>query len=308
MLCTGLMGWMAMVFVSVCSLPVASTSGCVQSNTRTMLLYMTDSTSQHTRQQIRELQQEFGEDMRVVWGNEHEPQCPYDHCIDQWPISKTRKLSHFCCGQEYAITWAIDNRHMFEHVWFMEDDVHYTDIEALRMVLRDSKYSQADTVTQEGKYSVKDWFYEDESKQAIEEWLGPAMLDDHPEVLQHSMMNFYRLSRKFLGKLGEVYHQNDEEWLFFEALFPTVSNVYNMSWYTFSRPEFSMEHRPCKTEFLESGIYHPVKFHLGEPFACECYEDAFRKNCKKQPAARGCQMCKKLYWDTAVYRQEMDAA
>jgi hypothetical protein len=87
------------------------------------------------------------------------------------------------------------------------------------------------------------------------------------------MMNFFRMSNRYLDKLEEVYHGMGQEWSFFESLFPTVASVYDLKWTKWTIIKGMMHNRPCHTDFTKRGIYHPVKIRDGLFFPCHCFDD-----------------------------------
>ena len=100
----------------------------------------------------------------------------------------------------------------------------------------------------------------------------------------HAMLNFFRMSQQYLIVLDEVYTNIlNEEWIFFESLFPTVVSMFNMTWDVYHHPFKSMRFRPCYTSFPEEGMYHPVKYRNGQYFPCHCFEaDSSCYNINKQ--------------------------
>ena len=289
---------------------------------RTAFIYIASTYEPHIQEVVSELGHTLGDNFRLVWDNKRHKQCPYHDgedgvylqhpCIDQWNISQTNKgphkLSHKGRGQEKAITWAMDHRDQFDYVWFMESDVHYSDLDTLRRVMNDREYWTADVVNQEEFFPVNDWFYQNETKYGMARWLPVEYVDANPDVHVHAMMNLYRVSNKFLDKLAYAYEKMEHEWVFFEALFPTLSVYYNLTWARYHRPQYSMVHRPCKTDFSEPGIYHPVKFRNGTvPVPCECWEWSFKwEMCVNDPNFKGCDNCKKNYWENGLVHLPYD--
>jgi hypothetical protein len=169
--------------------------------------------------------------------------------------------------------WAMDNRNTFGHVWFMEDDVHYTDMDSLLGIMN-SQEVDVDLVYQNDPGILKEsaWrYYRNKTRAELMSFFTEEQLGIHH---QNVMLNFFRLSRTYLDKLEEVYDGMGQQWAFFEALFPTVASFYDlkrMQW-TPAEKQHSMEFRPCYTNFTVPGLYHPVKFRDGKPFPCHCFE------------------------------------
>lgn len=268
--------------------PTASVANAKPTN-RTALVFVTSSHEEYHTKKIKEMAQQFGNDFWVVWDSKKQPDCPhkeYAQCIDEWTLSKTNNLSHRCCAQEKSIMWAMDNRHSFDHVWFMEDDTHYTDMGTLVQIMN-SQPKDSDVVNQERIYRAKDWWYENTTREAMRSVFSDQQLD---QFHGHAMMNFYRLSQRYLESLHNVYQNMGEEWVFFESLFPTVAQVYGLKWTRYPRPIFSTRNRPCVTEFKEPGIYHPVKFRNGQFFPCHCFDS----HCYTFPDNEECQPCAEI--------------
>ena len=256
---------------------------------RTVVMLMTGSQDDYHAKKVKELSELFGKDFYVSFNNKKKPEwdCPhrdYAQCIERYNISETRKLSHKCCAQEQGIMWAMNNRHNFDYIWFMEDDAHYTDIPALLKVMLAGQDPAADVINQEEMFDVQGWWYEQDTREKLKAVFSDEQLD---KFHAHSMMNFYRLSRTFLDRLEEVFHGMDQTWTFFEGLYPTVAQVYGLTWTQYERPILSMRNRPCVTEFNEPGIYHPVKYRNGQLFPCQCFDD----HCFTFPNLPECAEC-----------------
>ena len=253
-----------------------STNGSGNSSSRpqhdqrsTLLLYMVSTHDDFQRDKIKEMQQSLGpENVAVVWDNVEQPKCPFEFvstCIDNETISETRYLNNKCCGLEKAITWAMQHTHTFDYVWFMEDDVHYRNVTEFRQVVQ-SNYSTADLLHQQAIDMFRHandgpWFWAPLVRCQADGLFGMTQI-------RFSMFNFYRISARMLQILQRVYYQNDQEWIFFEALFPTVAVHYGLSTAQWVRNDNSnMKYRPCyKNETipnLGSPVFHPAKNRNG---------------------------------------------
>ena len=265
-----------------------------QQQSRTAVLFMTGSNDEYRSQKVKELAEQFGDDFWVIWGpnpkkDTYSSECPhkaYARCIEQWDITETKKLSHRCCSQEKAIMWAMFNRNDYDYIWFMEDDVHYTDMDALLETMNNQE-PDADVVNQERIYRAGNWWYANQTRTHMKKVFTDEQLD---QFHGHAMMNFFRFSRRYLDTLDQVFLSMDSEWTFFEGLFPTVAQVYGYKWVRYARPIFSMRNRPCVTEFNEPGIYHPVKFRNGQPFPCHCFDS----HCHTFPDKPECLPCAEI--------------
>ena len=285
------------VRVSVSSNNVTTSTNQTNENLRTILVLMTSAfDNEEITNMVKELAQQLGDNFWVAWDNKDHTECPhkaYAQCIEDWPISNTTKLSHKCCAQEKAVMWAMDNRKTFDHVWFMEDDIRYSDMDYLLHIMN-SQEVDADVVNQKHPSKVKNlktWVFGEETRAELMSFFSAEQLDRHHH---HRLMNFYRLSHNFLDKLEEVYNGMGQQWTFFEALFPTISSVYGLKWTKWTPEKHFMEFRPCHTSFTEPGIYHPVKYRDGKPFPCHCfahYWNCAPWNSRFVPGAKECLDC-----------------
>ena len=285
------------VRVSVSNNNVMTSTNRTNKNPHTILVFMTSAfDNEYVTSKVKELAQQFGDNFWVAWDNKNHTACPhkaYAQCIEEWPISDTKKLSHRCCAQEKAVMWAMDNRNTFDHVWFMEDDVHYSDMDYLLHIMN-SQEVDADVVNQKFPSKIKNpkhWRFSEETRAELMSFFSVEQLDRHH---YHRLMNFYRLSHNFLDKLEGVYNGMGQQWTFFEALFPTISSVYGLKWTKWTPEKHFMEFRPCHTNFTEPGIYHPVKYRDGKPFPCHCfaaYSYCAPWNRKFVPGAKQCLDC-----------------
>ena len=235
---------------------------------RTVLIYTThiDDDNQHKR--VKQLSETFGNNFIVVWDNKHLPNCPFRGvtCVDDIPISQdTTKydMSHAGHGNEKAMTWAIRNRATFKRVWFMEEDVYYTHISILKGIVQ-FNYTR-DLLTQNTGRSIPKMGHPrvPMSSKILKQWRA----FDSKVVPKSVLLNFWSASRRMLGKLEQIFIQNNNTWMFFEGLIPTTADYFNLTagrWSGyFKHLKIHMQFRPCITEFPKPGIYHPVKHRHG---------------------------------------------
>jgi hypothetical protein len=247
------------------------------SSSRTMILFVTYQDNDMNHKRIEEMSSLFKKNFMVVWSNPNQPTCPFQEmkdaglCLDTYEISESHRLSHKCCGQEMALMWAMENRHLFDNVWLMEDDVYATDISELAKLI--SLDSPADFLHQRGHFlhSWDDqWFYANEVRQDLK---GLFNTSD----MKTDIFNIFRMSKDLLAALEEVYIDLGHEWFFFEALLPSVvvSNRFNLTHASWrlqlkdTNSTYVMTVTPrCITQFEKPGIYHPVKYKDGKFKSC----------------------------------------
>jgi hypothetical protein len=251
------------------------------SSARTMILFVTSKDNDLNRKRIAEMSRMFKNNFMVVWSNAETSTCPFQDmkdaglCLDQYEVSKSHRLSHMCCAQEMAFMWAIENRHSFDHVWLMEDDVYATDISELEQLINldspvDLLHHQA-TATGDFHPFQDEWLYANEV-------LRDAKGLFNTSEMKTSILNLFRMSIDLLAALEEVYIDLGKEWFFFEALLPSVvvSNRFNLthaSWLQQLQQDtnstYVMTVTPrCMTHFEKPGIFHPVKYQDGSYMPC----------------------------------------
>jgi hypothetical protein len=279
--------------------PLTSLSSS-SSSPRTMILFIISKDHELNRHRIAEMRRFYKNNFMVIWDNAETPKCPFHDmmkddddgngllvCIDEYRVSESKKLSHMCCAQEKAVMWAIDNRHLFDYVWFMEEDVYATDMAQLDKVISlknsnnssSSSHDHVDFLHQRqhlGRMSEK-WFYADE---VIRDAKGLFQ----PFEMKQGLFNLFRMSKNLLAALEQLYIALDEEWFFFEVLVPSVvaSNRFGIlthaSWLkqlqdnvesTKNSSTYFFKARPyCVTRFERPGIYHPAKYRDGDFVSC----------------------------------------
>ena len=235
-----------------------------------VFIYTTHINDDNQHQKIANLTKLFGDKLVVIWDST--PTCPFiiPNCIDNYPISETKRydLKHVGLGNEKAMTWAMHHRHQFERAWFIEEDVYAHPLHLLKNIV-EFNWSQ-DLVLQQ-RYMVlgRHKNIVPREKRILKEWKS-----FDPSVTPVStMMHFYSTSSAFLEKLQGLFLKNNKTWMFFEGMIPTTAKYYNLSigiWkYNFTDFNVHMKWRPCVTSFPGPGIYHPAKHRQGQFIPCE---------------------------------------
>jgi len=226
----------------------------------------------------------FQENFIVVWDTWwsrwfRTGKCPFRDittCVEEVPLSRKKRYTPICCGHEKALMWAIQNKNSFDNVWFMEEDVMYTDIAYLKDVV--SAQSSDDLLYHEDIHIVKEdkqWYW----APFVRKQANTNLNLFQETQMRHSLYNMFRMSTRFLEAMDTVYKENDNEWIFFEAMVPTVAAHYNnltsFRWteddslsLSSSEASYNLRYRPCYTSFPSPGIYHPVKFRNGRYEEC----------------------------------------
>lgn len=288
----------------------------------TVVLMVISRQDDYLLQRIAALYDAFGDNFLVIWDNHEHKSCPTAwlaaavvaattggggtiRCIDHYgqPVSATHQFNYMGLGQERAMMWAMENRHrhddrdeengLFEHAWFLEDDVdYYPDISALIQVIDATGDVAADLLHQQ-RFASPYYEYNDEEKNRILNETGlPAETEWYHlhivlnETAEHrplgdtnitmSLMNLFRVSSTFLATMQDFYDTNHQQWTFFEALLPTLvrhhKHLTSALWtdYMLQTHNVSsfLRFRPCFTTMTEPGIYHPVKFRSGTYLDC----------------------------------------
>jgi hypothetical protein len=79
------------------------------------------------------------------------------------------------------------------------------------------------------------------------------------------------MSKPLLTSLQAVFNRNNNQWLFLEALVPTLAKKEKFTiqlWPHMHNLPVTMRWRPCYTHFKQPGIYHPAKFKIGTGKTC----------------------------------------
>jgi hypothetical protein len=239
-----------------------------------VLLYMASTNDEFQRARVEEMRDAFREDLYVVWDNPLEPECPYRHlatCLRNdgsiFNVSETRGFTNRGYAQEVAVLWSIAHKHTFRHFWFMEEDVHYTDISQLVQVL--TMPSSADLLNHGPLENMTDnWFWAKRVRQQSGNVFGNT---------SHyiKMLNLYRMSSALLDGVERIYKRKRKRWIFFEALIPTCVAHFNLTSDDWTRlrhkngAAYQFRYRPCYTAFPAPGIYHPAKFRNGTFQPCD---------------------------------------
>jgi len=241
---------------------------------RTVLIYTThvDDVNQHER--VAKLSEAFGSNLVVIWDNKEGLKCPFHNvlCVDNITISKTVQFDplHGCCGAEKAIMWAISNRNTFERLWYIEEDVYYTDMSILKSIVN-ARYTE-DLLTQRSSAILPQTKKFEENKIKSSEILKQWRKFDSKIVPKTNLLNMYSLNRRMLEALNDIYIKNNYTWIFAESLLPTAVEYYNLTsgvWKHHHASIFaSFRRRPCFVFFKKSGIYHPAKHRRGEFIKC----------------------------------------
>lgn len=250
---------------------------------RVALVYIVSQNDPHTQKQVSEMQEAFQDRFVIVWDNRDEPHCPFvttsATCVDEVQISQSRRFNFICCGLEKAIMWSIDHttstaKQRFDYVWFMEDDVEYSDISELVRIV-DVTPSEAHLLYQEDSLAFVDdeWYW---GPRVERDMKTPKNLLFGTTPLRNGMFNLFRMSSSLLTALANVYHLNGDSWVYFETMIPTTAFQYGLS--TQSWPalqpqrEYFLRYRPCYTHLPDKGIYHPAKFRNGSYEECDYVE------------------------------------
>lgn len=252
---------------------------------RVGLVYIVSHDDPHTQKKVSEMQDAFQDRFVVVWDNNEKQSCPFAKaiCIDGMQISQSRRFNFICCGLEKAATWSIAQTatkprgQRFDYVWFMEDDVEYSDISELVRIVDDTA-SEAHLLYQEDNLTWVDdeWYW---GLRVARDTKIPNLFGNTPIV--HGMFNLFRMSSKLLKALDKVYHKNGDSWVYFEAMIPTTALRYGLSsksWPALQpQSEYFLRYRPCYTDLPKKGIYHPAKFRNGTYEECDYLEmEGFR--------------------------------
>jgi hypothetical protein len=269
---------------------------------------------------VESLTAAFGDNFYVVWDNLNNTACPielreatsHDHCLDEshQAVSATHWFSRRHKGQERAVMWAIrraaeatargGSDRSFKHVWFMEDDVDYYPNVGELVKLVDGTFAlPIDLMHQEkfnNPYDNSDWYHLTRVLNQTAEYRPFGVFDTNNNntmpplpMLRYSMFNLYRLSAAFLLHLDDFYERNGQNWIFFEAMLPTLKMYHqdelsSLLWTnndavlkaaTASHSPLPynvgsfLRYRPCFTALDQGpGIYHPVKYRNGTYEEC----------------------------------------
>jgi hypothetical protein len=239
-----------------------------------VLLYMVSTHDDFQLARIEEMRNVFREDLYVVWDSKSEPDCPYRHlvtCLQKddgtLNVSATRRFTNRGFGQEVAVLWSIAHRHSIQHFWFMEEDVHYTDISQLVQVV--TMASSADLLNH-GPLNLMtaDWFHAYKVRQQSGNVFGNT---SH----YWKMLNLFRMSSALLHGLEQIYERNARNWIFFESLIPTTVAHFNLTHEDWTRlrhengATYQFRYRPCYLNVSTPGIYHPAKVRNGTFQPCD---------------------------------------
>ena len=252
----------------------------VGNSTRNTLLYVVSSSNEYQLQKVKDLAQTFGQNFVIIWDNKEKAnkRCPKDftkqaRCIDQWQwadrADKGRNLVHPCCGWQKAIAWATDNRKSSDYFWFMEDDVHFTNVSLLEDLLNntDSTYDNtADLLIHKKPDKAKGWAHARWTRKSIAKRWGSNFWKENTQVC--SMMNLFRTSELFMTRLEEDFLAHRNTWQYYETYFLALSDLYKLKLSNFGKFTTHLRYRPCWTEFPTPSIYHPVKFRDGKFTEC----------------------------------------
>jgi hypothetical protein len=102
---------------------------------------------------VQEMQATFGKDLLIIWDNHKHPDCPVFQnvtCVSNIPVTATKSYTVAALtglGHEKSIMWAVNHTDEYDDFWFMEGDVHYTDISLLKSVVYSKNTS--DLIVQE---------------------------------------------------------------------------------------------------------------------------------------------------------------
>jgi hypothetical protein len=254
------------------------------------------------RQKIKELQSYFGKDLIVAtenssaidWSILSPILSPKQVILPDSNITLTTKkaFTNYCCGQERAMMWLVENQDQYDYAWVMEDDALWSNMTDLASLF--DSYTGVGTDLLHSNPAMEGYPTND-----IKEWhwsykLVPPYVTEQAQFFppwRGGLFQFYRISSHFVEALDNWRRQNDGEWTFFEALFAnlafrndtipanltTNSFVENPIGYN-----FYIRHRPCFTveqvynSSSRGGLFHPVK--KGDPFAKNCMLPGEAKN------------------------------
>uniref|UniRef100_A0A7S2Y813 Uncharacterized protein n=1 Tax=Entomoneis paludosa TaxID=265537 RepID=A0A7S2Y813_9STRA len=253
---------------------------------RTMVLYILAQLNDYQVDKVNQMAQAFQQDFLVIWGNTDQPDCPKEitaiaNCVDDWILSDSKRelTRHSCCGIQKAVAWSVSNRYAFDHVWMMEEDVHFTNITELTSVVRNQypkdshrrpyqknadmvlqmdyvDLSQGNPIDWNKKWETRAQFWQDMR------WMPKRYAD---QFHAFSMLNLFRVSRQFLTHVEMVFHDSQNQYGFFESFFPTLARRYEMTIDVWPYQVYEGRHTmvgPCwPGQFPIPGIYHPAKWN-----------------------------------------------
>lgn len=235
------------------------------------LLYIVSAQDTYQHQKIKDMAQAFGQNFVIIWDNKEHKECPeqfkkHARCVDAWRWADERRgLTSPCCGIQKAVAWATDNRNSSDYFWFMEDDVHFTDLALLERRVHETRDASADLLLQNRPQDVEGWYHAKGTKEALAQRQGWGSWNE--KMQRYVLLNLFRTSTLFLTRLGEDFRANNNTWAFFETYFLAVAELHHLTTSWDSNP--GMRFRPCWREFPTPGLYHPAKWRDGEFMKCE---------------------------------------
>jgi len=163
------------------------------------------------------------------------------YCLDR-ACSRDKALYHFCC----------DMQTVYDHVWFLEEDVFVPTIDTLTLL--DGQYPSDDLLSAFNETKLSDFDHRD----YWQHWSRLTGRIDYPWA--HSMISAVRVSNQLLGCIKQ-FANNKKHLLFDECLFNTLALQNNLI--ITCPPEminivFSFHDEiPKKVE--PTHLYHPIK-------------------------------------------------
>lgn len=169
-------------------------------------------------------------------------------CEEKHYLNMNFMMNKLITGWEKALYYFYFENNMFDHVWFIEDDVFFESQDTIINI--DKKYINDDLLS--SKYF--------ENKNGVKNYWHWRIIDiSYSPPYYSGMMCAVRLSKKMMACIKD-YAEKNKTLFFLEALFPTIAIKNNLFYRTpeelnkiYYRHEFK-EH-----EFNKVELYHPVK-------------------------------------------------
>jgi hypothetical protein len=137
---------------------------------------------------------------------------------------------------------------MYDHVWFLEDDVFVYGEESFTHL--DTKYKNSDILCRDKNH---------ESKPDEWQWFWPAIHIQFERPYFHSPICAVRMSKRLLSHIRDYIDQH-KRMVFIEAMFPTIAHRYNL---IYDRPE-EFQKLVWRNDWKQSDLtkldfVHPIK-------------------------------------------------
>jgi hypothetical protein len=295
---------------------ISSNNSSNSSRSKTIAIYIgNDLDDEAQRRKVKELHSYFRHDLYVVTDQEvveiirtsaddedwvlpiQQIVSPSSTASNNVTLTTTKAFSHRCCAQERSIMWLIQNQHVYDYAWVMEDDVLWSNFTDLADFFQSYKNSHDDNDDDAADLLHSNPLMEANSTDNVTEWvwynelLPPSVITraqfDPP--FHKGVFQFYRISSHFVSALNDWrVHKNNGEWTFFEPLFANLAYFDNNDTTTTTASssstnkkllttksfinnsigyEFYIRFRPCYTfdqvynnsHNSRGGLFHPVK-------------------------------------------------